>query len=213
MVKHIVLFKFKKTGDIASVKATMREFKSALEALKDKIPFDTLLFYNGQLTYIRGYSVAKKTCELANAYELKINRCNMTKYKYLLKMIFSKKQKTVIPSESSDSDFKDNEKDTFLRTEDLITLLIEFGKENYPLFQGVLKKLSNYRENSSHSLEENKEIIRQLCIMYKADSVNGNFAFASNMTSREGRLSGKNVTTGKLIFKSITGIYEEEYEF
>ena len=39
MVKHIVLFKFKKTGDIASVKATMREFKSALEALKDKIPF------------------------------------------------------------------------------------------------------------------------------------------------------------------------------
>ena len=39
MVKHIVLFKFKKKGDIASVKATMREFKSALEALKDKIPF------------------------------------------------------------------------------------------------------------------------------------------------------------------------------
>lgn len=187
--------------------------KDSYTILKDKIPFDTLLFYNGQLTYIRGYSVAKKTCELANAYELKINRCNMTKYKYLLKMIFSKKQKTVIPSESSDSDFKDNEKDTFLRTEDLITLLIEFGKENYPLFQGVLKKLSNYRENSSHSLEENKEIIRQLCIMYKADSVNGNFAFASNMTSREGRLSGKNVTTGKLIFKSITGIYEEEYEF
>ena len=39
MVKHIVLFKFKKTGDIASVKAVMQEFKSALEALKDKIPF------------------------------------------------------------------------------------------------------------------------------------------------------------------------------
>ena len=39
MVKHIVLFKFKKTGDIASVKAAMQEFKSALEALKDKIPF------------------------------------------------------------------------------------------------------------------------------------------------------------------------------
>ena len=39
MIKHIVLFKFKKTGDIASVKSTMRELKSDLEALKDKIPF------------------------------------------------------------------------------------------------------------------------------------------------------------------------------
>ena len=48
--------------------------------------------------------------------------------------------------------------------------------------------------------------------MYHCNSVNANLS-EFGLSDRIGRLSGNNITSGTIIFKSITGIWESKYEF
>lgn len=184
--------------------------------LNSCIPFDSLLNYSNQLVYLKGYSVAKKGCELSNAYEFKMTKCMLAKYKYLLNIILNNKKESMI-SENVNGELKliprFSQEEYFNQSNDLIIELITYGKQHYPLFDSNLNKLINYRNIHCCNYEENQEIIKQLFTLYNCNSVNANFKFISGMTEREGRLSAKNVTSGVLHFKSISGLYKRDYEF
>ena len=62
------------------------------------------------------------------------------------------------------------------------------------------------------SFDELSKVIIELFKLYHCNSVNANLK-EFGLGDRIGRLSGNNITTGVLKFKSVTGIKEEKYEF
>lgn len=174
--------------------------------LKDNIPFETEIIYNNQKTTIKGYSVASEGCELANAYELKIPKDKLMKWKYTLNKVINNIDIPII------------ENIPILSEEEYRNELIEIlnylyeEKKNYPLFENSINKIKNKLNINNLSEEELAKIINQILIIYKCNSVNANLK-EFDLGDRIGRLNEKNITSGVIIYKSVTGIKEYRYEF
>lgn len=165
-----------------------------IEILKDNIPFDTKIIRDGQETYIKGYSVANKNCELSNAHQLKVKKELMKKCKYALNKVYKNKYDDI----------------TSLDTENAITFinyLFEIKKE-YPLFSKDITKIQESINLTECSFEQLANIIKQLLLIYHCNSKNGNLK-EFGLSDRIGRLSGINVTGGTFKFTSVTGLKEK----
>lgn len=169
--------------------------------IKDKIPFNTLINFKGQLVIIKGYSIAKKNSEVSNAVELKISKNLQIKWKYTLNRLLNNKT-----SSEDDNNYKKN--------------LIEFlyyllqSKRLYPLFENEINLIEEVVKSNilTFNLEELEKVIKELLVIYNCTSENGNLS-QFELKDRIGRLSGKALTEGKITYKSITGIKEKTYEF
>lgn len=165
-----------------------------IEILKDNIPFDTKIIRDGQETYMKGYSVAHKNCELSNAHQLKVKKELMKKCKYALNKVYKNKYDDI----------------TSLDTENAITFinyLFEIKKE-YPLFSKEITKIQESINLTKCSFEQLANIIKQLLLIYHCNSKNGNLK-EFGLSDRIGRLSSINVTGGTFKFTSVTGLKEK----
>lgn len=174
--------------------------------LKDKIPFETMINYKGQLTYIKGYGNANKDCTLSNAFELKISKELMKKWKYTLNKIINEKNIPIVNNLP------------IITEEEMHNHLIEIlnylfsQKNNFVLFENIINKIENNIDINRLSDEKLIKIIIEILKMFKCTSDNANLK-DFGLSSRLGMLNGKVLTTGTLIFKSTTGIKERRYEF
>ena len=169
---------------------------STYEIVKDVIPFETEILYNNQNVFIKGYSVGHKNCEISNALQLKIKKSQMIKWKYALQYILNNKKQYL-----SDAENYSNE---------IIYFLVNLNL--YPLLKKKLDKIKSTLNFDNLNLDQKKKIIMELFKMYHCNSKNANlseFGLGDNV----GRMSGNNITSGTIISKSVTGIWESQYEF
>ena len=159
--------------------------------LKDNIPYDVRINYKNQDVYIKGYGTANKVCELSNAHQLKVKKDMMKKCKYVLNKVYKTKYDDI----------------TSLDMENAITFinyLFEIKKE-YPLFSKEITKIQESINLAKCSFEQLANIIKQLLLIYHCNSKNGNLK-EFGLSDRIGRLSGANVTGGRFMFTSVTGL-------
>lgn len=169
---------------------------STYEIVKDVIPFETEILYNDQNVFIKGYGVVNKNCEISNALQLKIKKFQMVKWKYALQYILNNKKQYLSDAENY--------------SDEIIDFLVNL--DIYPLFKKELDKIKNKLEFGSLNLDQKKKIIIELFKMYHCNSVNASLT-EFGLGDRIGRMSGNNITSGTIISKSVTGIWESKYEF
>ena len=85
-------------------------------------------------------------------------------------------------------------------------------KDDYPLFKQTIINIENSINLSDLDFEQLSKLVIELLKIYQCNSTNGNLK-DFGLSERIGRLSGKNIKNGTLIFKSTTGIKKDEYEF
>lgn len=172
------------------------------EILKDPIYLNTELIYKDQLVSIQGYASSKQTCELGNVTELKIPRENMRKWRYVLNWALND-QKIEMDDCSIEKVI-----------DEIVYWLLE-KKKFYPLYQNVIIKIQEYYSKNLLSLLEKKKFLIQLFRLYGTGKLACKFSDfpESNIRDRAERLNGINVSSGTLIYKSVTGIWEKKDEF
>lgn len=137
-----------------------------------------------------------KNCEISNALQLKIKKSQMIKWKYALQYILNNKKQYL-----SDAENYSNE---------IIDFLVNLNL--YPLLKKKLDKIKSTLNFDNLNLDQKKKIIMELFKMYHCNSKNANlseFGLGDNV----GRMSGNKITSGTIISKSVTGIWESQYEF
>lgn len=174
--------------------------------LKDSIPYESLINYKGQNIYIKGYSVSSKSCEVANAFQIKIPKEKMLLWKHALNLSLNKVN---IPQVNNTPIISDSDLTKIMK--DIILYLYQ-QKSVYPLFESSITKIEEQLELNELNYEELSKIILELFKIYHCNSVNGNLK-DFGLGDRIGRLSGNSITKGTMIFKSITGLKECSYEF
>lgn len=120
----------------------------------------------------------------------------MIKWKYALQYILNNKKQYL-----SDAENYSNE---------IIDFLVNLNL--YPLLKKKLDKIKSTLNFDNLNLDQKKKIIMELFKMYHCNSKNANlseFGLGDNV----GRMSGNNITSGTIISKSVTGIWESQYEF
>lgn len=165
--------------------------------LKDKVSYETEFIYRNQNVYIKGYSIKRKTCELSNAYQLKIPKENMKQWKRAFAYILNTNKNYITEAEKY--------------SDEIIEYLL--SQENkYPLFKNEIIKIKNIIDYKQIEQAKRYKLIKELLSLYHCNSVNANLS-DFKLKDRIGRLSGYNVDKGRIIYKSVTGIKEESYEF
>lgn len=174
---------------------------SEYRVLKNKIPYNTLFEYKGQQVYIKGYSSKNKNGEISNAIQLKISKELYLKWKYALNRILNNKENNL-----NESEYKEN-------LIEILNYLLQLN-DYYPLFDNEIIQIKKYVEKNYQNLiiKDFEKIIKQLLIVYKCSSENANLK-EFGLKDRIGRLTGKVISEGTIIYKSITGIREKKYEF
>lgn len=175
------------------------------EILKDKIPFESLINFDGQNVYIKGYSIMNKNCEVSNAHQLRIDKNNLKKWKHILNKVLNKVE---IPKINS-IPVIDDEK-IIPETINIVKYLYS-KKEEYPLFKQAITNIEDSINLNDLDFEQLSKLVIELLNIYQCNSTNGNLK-EFGLSDRIGRLSGKNIKNGTLIFKSTTGIKKDEYE-
>ena len=173
--------------------------------IKDYIPYETEIIYKNHNVYIKGYSVSKKTCEISNAIQLHFSNFQQKQWKEELNFCLNvvDDERFLLNLENK-SNFEEN----------LNNILVDLYNKvkYYPLFESEINKIEKSINLNQFSIIDYKNIIKQLFIIYHCNSKNGNLK-EYGLGDRIGRLSGNNITTGKIITKSVTGIWEHCYEF
>jgi len=165
------------------------------EIICDRIPFYTKINYHGHLAYLTG------SIEFWNAYQLKISKKSMKKWKYMLNFALNDKKIPVI----------DNQE--VLTEQEVNKQMLEFIKyllslhELFPLYNNTFKKLEKI-DIENLDMEKKKILIKELLKMLSASSMNANLK-EFGLTDREGRVHKSNIGEGTLIYNSITGIREK----
>lgn len=222
--KYLILLKYKnKTKiigipmDIAAKENTIPTLKDAFireqlklkqedtyTILRDKIPFETMIHYKNQDVYIKGYSVRNKNCELSNAFQLQIPKQQMQTWKYIFNKILNNSNPQTINDKKILDEYQLKEQAI------MICEYLFHQKEKYPLFKKDIIKIEATLNLENLSFEELSKIIKEVIKLYHCNSQNANLK-EFGLGDRIGRLSGNNLDTGTLVFKSITGIYEYHY--
>lgn len=175
--------------------------------LKDNIPFETEIIYNNQNVTISGYGNSKKMCELTNAYELKISKIMLQKWKYTLNKIFNNKEILTIDNVPVITE------ETF--REQLIEIINYLYNKSleYPIYSNAIEDVKNAIDINELTNDEIIKVIKELCKLFKCNGDKLELPeYGFPKTKEVGRLR-KNITSGVIIYKSVTGIKEYRYEF
>ena len=203
---------------------------------KQKIPFNTLIEFEKQKFLITGCGVA--SAELSNATEFILSKSIQKEYKYLLNYLFNKKLPDMEKFlENNDiyienyTEYKNYFKTIFNdQSIDLFEYIIKYININYPLYDKIAENLFLVKDSGEFfnlpfdiSIEEERKgliskvfVLNQLFILLKCNSTNANLSKLDKtikFSDRVGRIAGKNVKTGTIITKSVTGLKERRYEF
>ncbi len=188
-----------KIDKIRYIEDTLKVNIDDCKIIQDRIPFYTKINYNGHPVYITG------SIELWNAYQIKIHKREMMRWKYTLNFILNNKPIPVINNLPILSEENVNQ-----QMIEIINYL--FSLQNYvPLFSNTFKKLKTL-DIDCLDMESKKILIKELFKMLSANSMNANLK-SFGFGDREGRIHLSNIQHGTLIYNSITGIWEKKNEF
>src|SRR5574344_152102 len=173
--------------------------------LKDKIGKNQLIEFKNQK-----FCMSSDT-ELINAVEFKLTKDEQIEYKKLLNYICNNKV------------YKDDEGNELPydieKIDSLINLLMNKMKEYYKNYNSEYQKISDTLEQiglENIKLEDKIKLVHQLFIILKANAGNGNLEIlneyqkVNKFNDSVGRKKMQSITSGKLIFTSLTGLKTNE---
>jgi len=167
---------------------------------KERIPFYSLLNWEGQICYLVG---ASDKVEVCNAKEFYFDREFMKKYKTTLEKLYHQHRLEV---EDYDSNL-----------ESVICYIVDKMEKEYKLYENLIVQLKHivcYDHLVDLSLEEKEKIIIELLRLLKCDSANANFKFLdSSYSSAFGKKNSRIISSAIIKYHSVTGIRGRHYEF
>lgn len=186
-----------------------------IQIIKDKIPFNTLLNWDGQICYLVG---ATGRVEVCNAKEFIIDTKHLDEWKYTLNMLLNNKKYSPkhltkkLQCEEEDLEEKYNND-----LSNIIIYIVNKVEKEYKLYSNLLddmKKMFKVNDMESLTIEEKEEIIKQMFNLLKANSLCANLkSIDKKYSSTFGRKHERTISHTKIINKSTTGIYEVTNEF
>lgn len=185
------------------------------EILKNKIPFNALLDWDGQICYLKG---ATDKVEVCNAKEFIIDSKHLDKWKYTLnhllkgKNIFTKSMYEKLNTNEYQLKEKYNED-----LSELIFYIVEKIEKEYKLYNNLLNQMKEmFKIDNIESLtkEEKEIIITQMFKLLNTVSDTANLkALDSKYSMAFGKKHSRIISHAKIINKSTTGLYEAVDEF
>lgn len=188
---------------------------SKIEIIKDKIPFNALLNWEGQICYLVG---ATDKVEVCNAKEFIIDAKHLNKWKYTLSKLLNNQkfysdalaQKLNISENEIDNKYSEN-------LSEIILYIVEKVKKEYKLYENLIPNMEEmFKTNHINTLEtsEKEIIIKQMFNLLKPNSLTANLKQLNSKYSMAfGKKNDRTISHMKIINKSVTGIYEVENEF
>ena len=175
--------------------------KDTLELHEKRIPFYSIINWNGQMCSLVG---ASDKVEVCNSIEFKFNKEFMKTHKYALKKLYDNNYKIEVENYEN-------------KLNEIITYIIDKIENEYKLYNNLvddLKTMIHYRNYEQFAIEEKENIIKQLLNLLKFNSTNANFKFLNNKySSAFGKKHSRIIEHAIIISKSVTGIREKKYEF
>lgn len=175
---------------------------SVMDISLKKIPFYSLLCWNGQMGYLVG---ASSKVEICNAKQFAYNKDFYKSHKNELNHLFNAKNK-----ENENIDYSE-------KLSEIIDYIVEKIEKEYKLFENLvieLKEIVRHKENFSLSIENKEKIIFQLTKMLNCHSDNANFKFLdSSYSSAFGKKNGRIIENVSVINLSVTGVKRNQNEF
>lgn len=175
----------------------------SVEIIKDKIPFYSLIDWNGAICSLVGVGTRKDKVEVCNAKEFNIDKEHMIKWKKTFLRLFNNKKETI----------EDNLYEEDL--ENILRYIIRKIEKEYILYQDSLKEMQEkFRINNEGKLTiENKEkAILEMFKLLKYNSKCANLQFLGASTAL-GRKNSPPIKNGIFINQSTTGLWKNYYEF
>ncbi len=166
------------------------------EIIKDRIPFNVELNWNGKSCFLVGASV-----ELCNAKEFKIDTSHLKEWKYTLNRLLNKKKTNDQTIEEYDQ-----------QLEEILQYILNKLEKEYALYNSEFIKIKEKLENGILEMERKETVIKELLNMLKCNSQNANLK-EIGLTDRTGRKSNQTIAHAAIIHKSTTGIKEWKDEF
>ncbi len=168
-----------------------------IEIIKDRIPFNTILNWDGAICSLVG---ATDKVEVCNAKEFKIDKEHMKKWKTALLRLFNSKKDVI----------EDNQYEEIL--DDIIKYIIEKIAKEYVLYQNLLKEIKQLFNLESLSLEEKEKVIVEMFKLLKYNSTCANLKFLKASIAF-GKKHGRTIEHATIISQSTTGLWKSEDEF
>lgn len=188
---------------------------SKITIVKDKIPFNTLLDWNGQFCYLVG---ATDTVEVCNAKEFIIDSKHLDKWKYTLSRLL-KNQKFSPKYLSEKLNCQESELENIYNKDlsDIVIYIVNKVEKEYELYKNLvsdMKEMFKINDIELLTMEEKEIIIKQMFNLLKTNSLTANLkSLNSKYSMAFGKKNGRNISNATIINKSVTGIYEVRNEF
>lgn len=175
---------------------------NSIKIIKNKIPFYTILDWNGQICSLVG---ATDKVEVCNAVEFKINKTNQIKWKYTLNRLFNNKHNCIKNPLYNE------------QLNELFIYIINKIENEYKLYLNLLPELKKYINTdflNNTSIENKEKILLELFKLLKFNSSCANLKLLDNQASSYfGKKNDRIISNATVINKSITGLKERKYEF
>ena len=188
---------------------------SKIEIIKDKIPFNALLNWEGQICYLVG---ATDKVEVCNAKEFIIDAKHLNKWKYTLSKLLNN-QKFYPDALAQKLNVSENEIDKKYSEDlsEIILYIVEKVKKEYKLYENLIPNMEEmFKINNIDDLtvEQKEIIIKQMFNLLKPNSLTANLKQLNSKYSMAfGKKHNRIISHMKIINKSVTGIYGVENEF
>lgn len=185
-----------------------------VEIIKDKIPFNALLNWDGQICYLVG---ATDKVEVCNAKEFIIDAKHLDKWKYTLNKLINNKSFPIKKLKELGYTEDDLVKKYDNDLSEIIIYIVDKVDKEYKLYSNLvnqMKDMFKYNDIKSLEIEEKEVIIKQMLNLLRANSLIANLKLLNkNYSGVFGRKHSRMIEHTKIINKSVTGIYEVENEF
>ncbi len=173
--------------------------EDSIELVGKKIPFYTLLNWNGQMGYLVGSS---DTVELCNAKEFQLTKAESLEYKYMLNRLLNHRKRII-------DDVTYTQK-----LKDFLKLLIAKIEKEYLLYQNLVSEMKElfFPVIEEAKIETMENVIIQMLYLLKCNSTCANLKFLGASTAF-GKKNHRIIENATIIHQSVTGIRERRYEF
>ena len=170
--------------------------------IKDKIPFYSILDWNGQLCSLVGATAKVEVC---NCTQFNISKENQIKWKYALNRLFNCNKDLI------DDELYNNYLD------EIIDYVIEKIEKEYKLYSNLVNELKGYLNKdmlNEISIEIKEKTLLELFKLLKFNSACANLKLLNSQASIAfGKKHGRTIEHATIINKSVTGLRTRRYEF
>lgn len=176
---------------------------SSIEIIKEKIPFYSIINWDGQLCSLVG---ATSTVEVCNCKEFNISKENQMKWKYSLNRLFNYKKYKDIDDAIYSSQLNE-----------ILYYVIEKMDKEYKLYNNLLEELKGYLDKNAidnYDITLKEKTLLELFKLLKFNSACANLKHLNSKASIAfGKKNDRVIEHAIIINKSVTGLKERRYEF